>query len=105
MFWARHLVDTVANVVEVQQHTPFRVDSRQSENQRQILCVTAETAQGEFEAVRRSNQKVMAQVALAWLRHQTVPVIPIMGSAEGISTPGQSRQFGSGTLRRTVEIP
>ena len=26
-------------------------------------------------------------------------------SAEGISTPGQSRQFGSGTLRRTIEIP
>ena len=26
-------------------------------------------------------------------------------SAEGISTPGQSRQFGSGALRRTIEIP
>src|ERR1700688_1828120 len=26
-------------------------------------------------------------------------------SAEGISTPGQSRQFGSATLRRTIEIP
>src|SRR5882762_4198223 len=26
-------------------------------------------------------------------------------SAEGISTPRQSRQFGSGTLRRTVEVP
>src|SRR5258705_3795323 len=29
---------------------------------------------------------------------------PDHGSAEGISTPGQSREFGSGTLRRTVEI-
>src|SRR5260370_21235973 len=26
-------------------------------------------------------------------------------SAEGISTPGQSRQLGSETLRRTIEIP
>src|SRR5216684_2192874 len=94
----------------------------------------------------------MAQVALAWLLHQTAPITPIIGarkvsqlqdnlasldlelsaeqlkslygasgtrlvapsngannpdhwSAEGISTPGQSRQFGSGTLRRTIEIP
>lgn len=33
------------NVVKVQQHPPFRVESRQSGNQRQILCSTAETAQ------------------------------------------------------------
>jgi aryl-alcohol dehydrogenase-like predicted oxidoreductase len=57
------------------------------------------------KAVSEQVGRSMAQVALAWLRHQTVPVIPIMGSAEGISTPGQSRQFGSGTFRRTVEIP
>jgi len=46
----------------------------------------------------------MAQVALAWLRHPNGASNPDHGSAEGISTPGQSRQFGSGTLRRTVEI-
>jgi hypothetical protein len=33
------------------------------------------------------------------------PSNPDHGSAEGISTPGQPRQFGSGTLRRTIEIP
>src|SRR5205823_3310886 len=59
----------------------------------------------EVKAVSEQIGRSMAQIALAWLRHQTVPVIPIMGNAEGISTPGQSRQFGSGTLRRTIEIP
>jgi hypothetical protein len=53
------------------------------------------------EQVRRS----MAQVALAWLRHQKGASNPDHWSAEGITTPGQSRQFGSGTLRRTIEIP
>ena len=57
------------------------------------------------KAVSEQVSRSMAQVALAWLRHQTVPVIPIIRSAEGISTPGQSRQFGSGTLRRTIETP
>jgi aryl-alcohol dehydrogenase-like predicted oxidoreductase len=56
------------------------------------------------KSVSKQTGRGMAQVALAWLRHRTVPVIPIIGRAEGISTPGQSRKFGSGTLRRTVEI-
>jgi aryl-alcohol dehydrogenase-like predicted oxidoreductase len=38
---------------------------------------------------------------------RAAPIIsrnPDHRSAKGVSTPGQSRQFGSGTLRRTVEI-
>jgi hypothetical protein len=47
----------------------------------------------------------MAQVALAWLRHQNGASNPDYWCAKGISTPRQSRQFGSGTFRRTIEIP
>jgi hypothetical protein len=57
------------------------------------------------KSVSKQTGRSMAQVALAWLRYQTVPVIPIIWSAEGISTPRQSREFGYGTLRRTIEIP
>jgi aryl-alcohol dehydrogenase-like predicted oxidoreductase len=32
------------------------------------------------KAVSKQTGRSMAQVALAWLRHQTVPVIPIMGA-------------------------
>jgi hypothetical protein len=45
-FWARHLVDTVAMWLKCNSTPPFRMESCQSGNQRQILCVTAETAQG-----------------------------------------------------------
>src|SRR5882762_9574910 len=33
-----------------------------------------------IESVSKQTGRGMAQVALAWLRHQTVPVIPIMGA-------------------------
>ena len=34
----------------------------------------------ERAIARTVYEEVMAQVALAWLRHQTVPVIPIIGA-------------------------
>jgi aryl-alcohol dehydrogenase-like predicted oxidoreductase len=57
------------------------------EEQRAVPIISA------LKAVAAQTGRSLAQVALAWLRHQTVPVIPIIRSAEGISTPGLSRQF------------
>jgi aryl-alcohol dehydrogenase-like predicted oxidoreductase len=60
------------------------------------------------KAVSKQTGRSMAQVALAWLRYQTVPVIPIMGarkvSAEQLkSLDGASRielEFPQGIYER-----
>jgi aryl-alcohol dehydrogenase-like predicted oxidoreductase len=44
------------------------------EEQRAVPIISA------VESVSEQTGRSMAQVALAWLRHQTVPVIPIIGA-------------------------
>jgi aryl-alcohol dehydrogenase-like predicted oxidoreductase len=46
-----------------------------------------------LKSVAEQTGRSMAHAALAWLRHQTVPVIPIIRSAEGISTPDNLASF------------
>src|ERR1700727_3166744 len=69
------------------------------EEQRAVPIISA------LKAVAAQTGRSLAQVALAWLRHQTVPVILIIRSAEGISTPGLVRQFLSETLPRNLQSP
>jgi len=80
--------------------------ARMNNEARKALLPEEQRAAPIISALKSVSEQVgrsMAQVALARLRYRTVRN-PDHWSAEGISTPGQSRQFGSGTLRRTIEI-
>src|SRR5260370_1141121 len=48
-----------------------------TEEQRAVPIISA------VKSVSEQTRRSMAQVALAWLRHQTLPVIPIIGARKG----------------------